>query len=70
MNTSRFYEAAFEIFIESHLLDNGYVSVAGDGFDRQRAIFPETILTFIRETQPKEWASWKCCTVTRPASKC
>ncbi len=56
MNTSRFYEAAFETFIESHLLDNGYVSVAGDGFDRERAIFPETMLTFIRETQPKEWA--------------
>ena len=56
MNTSRFYEAAFETFIEAHLLDNGYVSIAGDGFDRERAIFPETVLTFIRETQPKEWA--------------
>ena len=27
-----------------------------DGFDRERAIFPETVLAFIRETQPKEWA--------------
>ena len=26
------------------------------GFDRERAIFPETVLAFIRETQPKEWA--------------
>ncbi len=27
-----------------------------DGFDRERAIFPETVLAFIRDTQPKEWA--------------
>ena len=49
-------EAAFESVIEAHLLAHGYISVAGDGFDRERAIIPETILTFIRETQPKEWA--------------
>ena len=49
-------EQAFESVIEAHLLANGYVSVAGDGFDRERAIFPETVLSFIRETQPKEWA--------------
>ena len=52
-------EAAFETVIEAHLLENGYVSVAGEGFDRERAIFPETVLTFIRETQPKEWAKLK-----------
>ena len=49
-------EAAFEAVIEAHLLDNGYVPVAGAGFDRERAIFPEEALAFIRETQPKEWA--------------
>ena len=49
-------EAAFETVIEAHLLDNGYVPVAGEGFDRDRAIFPETALAFIRETQPREWA--------------
>ena len=52
-NTS---EAAFETVIEAHLLANGYVSVAGDGFDRERAIFSEVVLAFIRETQPREWA--------------
>ena len=35
---------------------NGYVPIAREGFDRERAIFPETVLAFIRETQPKEWA--------------
>jgi type I restriction enzyme R subunit len=24
--------------------------------DRERAIFPETVLAFIQETQPREWA--------------
>ena len=55
MNT-RHSEAAFETVIEAHLLQNGYVPVAREGFDRERAIFPETVLAFIRETQPKEWA--------------
>ncbi len=49
-------ETAFETVIEAHLLANGYVSVPGESFDRERAIFPETVLAFIRETQPKEWS--------------
>ena len=47
-------EAAFETVIETHLLANSYVTVNRDGFDRERAIFPETVLTFIHATQPKE----------------
>lgn len=49
-------EAAFESVIEQYLLANGYVTVAARGFERERAIFPEVVLAFIRETQPKEWA--------------
>ena len=49
-------ETAFETVIESHLLSNGYLAVDRTGFDRARAIFPEIVLGFIRETQPKEWA--------------
>ena len=55
-STPRHSEAAFETVIERHLLANGYVSVAPDGFDRERAIFAAEALDFIRETQPKEWA--------------
>src|SRR5712692_11302321 len=54
--SKRHSEAAFETVIEAQLLANGYVSVDRDGFDRKRAIFPETVLAFIRATQPKEWA--------------
>ena len=49
-------EAAFETVIEAQLLDNGYVPVPRDGFDRERAVFPDAVLGFIRETQPREWA--------------
>jgi hypothetical protein len=37
----RHSEFAFETVIEDHLQANGYVSVTRDGFDRDRAIFPE-----------------------------
>ena len=56
MSEVRHAEAAFESVIEAHLLENGYVPVARECFDRERAIFPDTILAFIRETQPTEWA--------------
>jgi type I restriction enzyme, R subunit len=56
MSTSRHTEAAFETVIETHLLAHGYISVDRAGFDRERAMFSDTVLAFIKETQPKEWA--------------
>jgi hypothetical protein len=53
---TRTSEAAFETVLEAHLLANGYVSLPREGFDRERAIYPEAVLTFIRDTQSKEWA--------------
>ncbi|MBF0628743.1 MAG: type I restriction endonuclease subunit R [Magnetococcales bacterium] len=50
-------EAAFESVIEAHLLENGYISQASDGFDQERELFPATVLDFIQETQPKTWAA-------------
>jgi type I restriction enzyme, R subunit len=55
MNHARHSEGAFETVIEATLLANGYVGQPAEGFDRDRAIFPETVLDFIRSTQPKEW---------------
>jgi type I restriction enzyme, R subunit len=55
MNHARHSEGAFETVIESTVLANGYVPQPAGGFDRERAIFPETVLAFIRATQPKEW---------------
>jgi type I restriction enzyme, R subunit len=58
MNEARHTETAFETVIEAYLLrrGRGYERIAQDGFDRERAIFPEIVLSFIRDTQPSEWA--------------
>jgi type I restriction enzyme R subunit len=50
--------------METHLLANGYTPAAPEGFDRERAIFPATVLAFIRETQPKEWAKLEASCAT------
>lgn len=51
-------ESAFETVIGSHLLSNEYVLISNEGFDRQRAIFPKGVLTFIYINQPKEYTNW------------
>ena len=48
-------EAAFETAIEAVLLGDGYARVDGQGFDRERAIFPGEVLAFIQATQAKVW---------------
>ena len=52
-------EAAFEAAIEAHLLANGYVAVPNDGFDRDRTIFPRTVLDFVLDTEPDKWTKLK-----------
>jgi len=49
-------ETAFESAIEHSLLSaGGYAKADRDTFDRERALDPVTLLSFIRETQPREW---------------
>ncbi len=49
-------EFAFETAIEYHLVSSGgYEKGDRDAFDLNRGLFPQEILAFIRETQPKEW---------------
>lgn len=55
MSHARHSEGAFETAIEATMLANGAWPEPEAGFDRERAIFPETVLAFIRTTQPKEW---------------
>ena len=49
-------EASFESVIEAHLLASGYESITPTAYHPGRALFPEIALTFIRTSQPKEWA--------------
>ncbi len=48
-------EAAFETAIEAVLLAEGYARIDAQGFDRERAIFADEALQFIRATQGKLW---------------
>ncbi|WP_048857326.1 type I restriction endonuclease subunit R [Paracidovorax citrulli] len=48
-------EVAFETAIEAVLLSEGYTRVDVKGFDRERAIFLDEALAFIRATQGKVW---------------
>lgn len=48
-------EFAFEVSLSEALLGGGFESLAPAGFDRERAIFPEVVLGFIRATQPQAW---------------
>ena len=55
MTDKRTSETAFESAIEAVLLHDGYRRIDGKGFDRERALFPEEALAFIRGTQAKLW---------------
>jgi type I restriction enzyme R subunit len=49
-------EEAFETAIERSLLQNSdFTKIDSKQFDTELAIFPETALAFIRDTQPKTW---------------
>ena len=48
-------EAAFETAIEAVLLADGFVRLAPQDFDRERAIFPAEALAFIQATQTSVW---------------
>lgn len=48
-------ETAFESVIEICLLENGYQRIDKKDYDKEKAFFPRTIITFIQTTQAKEW---------------
>ena len=48
-------EEAFENEIAAALLDCGYVRVPSDRFDAERGLFPQQIVSFVKETQPEAW---------------
>ncbi|MBE9534184.1 MAG: type I restriction endonuclease subunit R, partial [Proteobacteria bacterium] len=48
-------ESAFETALTETILSGGYQAISPDTFDRERAIFPDKVLTFISATQTKAW---------------
>lgn len=55
MSNTNTKEIAFEKSIEDVLLKTGYQALSSQSFDKEKAIFPEQIITFIKATQAKEW---------------
>ena len=50
-------EVAFEFAVENYLLTTaGYTSRKSSTFDKQRCLDPTLLMSFIKETQPEEWA--------------
>ncbi|WP_026378172.1 type I restriction endonuclease subunit R [Aestuariimicrobium kwangyangense] len=50
-------ESSFEANIEAHLVQHGWTSLPATGYDRTLGLFPEEMLAFVRESQPKQWAT-------------
>ncbi len=48
-------EKAFESAIEAHLLGNGWGKVAPGGYDRKLGLFPDELVAFVKDSQPKAW---------------
>jgi type I restriction enzyme R subunit len=49
-------ERAFEVSIEKHLVEHGWLKAAPKGFDRQQLLHTEELLSFIEATQPDDLA--------------
>ncbi|EGR1310837.1 type I restriction endonuclease subunit R [Vibrio cholerae] len=48
-------ERVFQDDIISQMVANGWVQGTGEGYNRESALYEADVLTFIKETQPKEW---------------
>ena len=52
-------EKRFETDIETYLLSHEYVSIPRSEFNKEDALFTDTLIKFIEESQPKAWERYK-----------
>lgn len=52
-------ETTFEQDIETCLLNNGYIKGNSSTYDKEKAMDITTLITFIKETQPKQWSRFE-----------
>lgn len=52
-------EITFEEDIEFSLLENGYIKANPSTYDKEKAMDMTTLITFIKETQPKQWSRFE-----------
>ena len=55
MTTKHYTEQDFEEHIEENLLNSGYHKGLPTLYDKELCLMPDEIITFIQDTQPKEW---------------
>ncbi|QYJ94767.1 type I restriction endonuclease subunit R [Shewanella spartinae] len=48
-------ERVFQDDIISQMVANGWVQGTGEGYNRESALYEADVLSFIKQTQPKEW---------------
>ena len=48
-------EHTFETAIINHLTENAWIEISNTEYDKELAFFPNVILAFVKESQPKEW---------------
>jgi type I restriction enzyme R protein len=48
-------EKTFEDNIEAHLLTHGWSKVEQRTYDEKLGLFPEEVIAFVKQTQPKAW---------------
>ena len=62
-------EKRFEQDIESCLISQGEYTAVTESYDKENALFPETFISFIKETQPKEWERFVISNKINPEKK-
>lgn len=55
MSITETTEKRFESDIEASLLSNGGYTHNNDPYDTDLGVYPDTLIRFVKETQPKEW---------------
>jgi len=52
---SAHHEVHFEDYITKKLLNNGWVEGSPKAYDKQLALYPEDVVTWVKKTQPQTW---------------
>jgi type I restriction enzyme R subunit len=50
------HEINFETYITHQLVKNGWLEGKAENYDKQRALYPEDVLSWIKETQGEKWS--------------
>ena len=62
-------ERRFEDDITGYLLSEGGYTRNADLYDPQLGLFPDTLIRFVRRTQPREWARFANMNAVNPERK-